>query len=99
MPPTAAIAGNTALARVDNSPASISRLISIPTSRKKTAIKPSLMMCSTDSVKTPDPMAKPIGMASASSRHSRKPGVLATKIASKAAAKRATPPAVSAFRK
>ena len=45
MPPTAAIAGRMARRNVRSSPATSSRLISIPTSRKKIAISPSLMTC------------------------------------------------------
>ena len=45
MPPTAAIAGRMARRNVRSSPTTSSRLISIPTSRKKIAISPSLMTC------------------------------------------------------
>ena len=48
MPPMAATAGSTAWPKVDSSPCSNSRLISRPTRKKKIAIKPSLIQCSSD---------------------------------------------------
>ena len=43
IPPTAAMSGSSALDRVRSSPAASSRLISIPTRKKKIVINPSLM--------------------------------------------------------
>ena len=49
MPPSAAMPGSTMREAPRNWPSSTSRLISRPTSRKNTAIRPSLIQCSTDS--------------------------------------------------
>ncbi|MNU03152.1 hypothetical protein D3C72_2470740 [compost metagenome] len=43
MPPTAAMAGKVACTRDESAPSSISRFTSSPTSRKKIAMKPSLI--------------------------------------------------------
>ncbi len=45
MPPAAAMIGSAALCRSDSAPLTNSRLISAPTSRKKIAIRPSLIQC------------------------------------------------------
>ena len=45
MPPIAAATGTMAFLKLDNSPWSNSRLISSPTMKKKTAIRPSLTRC------------------------------------------------------
>ena len=45
MPPIAAKIGSVACLREDNSPTRTSRLISKPTTKKKIAIRPSLIQC------------------------------------------------------
>lgn len=47
IPPKAASTGNDAFLKVESSPVIISRFISKPTNRKKTAIKPSLIQVAT----------------------------------------------------
>ena len=59
MPPTAATSGNRARLAPASSPCTSSRFISRPMSRKNTAIKPSLIQCSSvfSSTKGAQPMA------------------------------------------
>ncbi|MNE93392.1 hypothetical protein D3C80_1912400 [compost metagenome] len=90
MPPRAAKPGRARWLQVDNWPASISRLISRPTSMKKIAIRPSLIQCSIDS-----PASLTCRVAKYTSAH----GELATISAASAAAMRITPPADSAAKK
>ena len=66
MPPSAAMPGSTMREAPRNWPSSTSRLISRPTSRKNTAIRPSLIQCSTDSLRTTGPRLKPSLAPSAS---------------------------------
>ena len=51
MPPIAAITGKVACLTVERCPNTSSRLISRPTTKKKTTIKPSLTQCCRDILK------------------------------------------------
>jgi hypothetical protein len=55
-PPIAAITGRAALRGLASAPSQASRLISSPTSRKKIAINPSLIQCSSGLARPIDPI-------------------------------------------
>ncbi len=59
MPPTAATTGTAAFLTVDSCPATSSRLISSPTTKKNTTISRSLIQCWTDSANVASPHARP----------------------------------------
>ena len=59
MPPTAPTTGRAICEGCDSAPSTISRLISSPTSRKKSAISPSLIHSRTDLSRTIGPSEKP----------------------------------------
>ncbi len=59
MPPSAAATGTTAFFTVESWPATSSRLISRPTTKKNTTIRRSLIQCWTDRAKVAEPHARP----------------------------------------
>ena len=61
MPPSAAMAGSAACARVRSSPTASSRLISIPTTKKKNVISPSLTSWWSEKVTTSCPIPSVTG--------------------------------------
>ena len=60
-PPIAHSTGSSICSRLESWPLSVSRLISSATSRKNTAIKPSLIQCSAPLTSPKSPMVKPMG--------------------------------------
>ncbi|MNR28871.1 hypothetical protein D3C85_1462190 [compost metagenome] len=84
MPPSAAMPGSTMRAAPRNWPSSTSRLISSPTSRKKIAIRPSLIQCSTVSLSRTGPAWKP-SLAPRTSKYRGAAEVFATTRAASAA--------------
>ena len=65
-PPSAAAMGNVARRTLSSSPTSSSRLISTPTTRKKMAIRPSLIHSSSGLLSTNSPMPTVMGVAHSS---------------------------------
>jgi hypothetical protein len=63
MPPIAATVGSAAWPKLDSSPCSNSRLISSPTRKKNTAIRPSLIHSSRGFSSPSAPMRMPTGVS------------------------------------
>ena len=94
MPPAAASAGKVAWATVDSSPRTSSRLISSPTRKKNTAIRPSLIHSSSGLSSASGPTRTPTGV-SRNRLYSQDSGELSISSAASAAAISTSPPAAS----
>src|SRR5438874_9808273 len=94
MPPRAPAIGSATCAGCDSSPSTTSRLISSPTSRKKTAIKPSLIQSSNGLPRSMNVQEMPSLVSSAASIAPAN-GELASASASRLAAKSGTADAAS----
>jgi len=97
MPPRAPAAGSASVGRLDSWPSATSRLISRPTSRKNTAIRPSLIQSSSGLASASAPIRTSTGVSHRAPYQARN-GELASSIASTPAPTRTIPPAASSAR-